>query len=202
MTRGGSRRRIHATRAGWMLALVSLCAPAAASDRPPASSWVRELEIRCEPEQDGQSDYTVRIRPGASRRYDRVLFECVYHQEFPWEDLRGRSYTKIHEPVRFTYRRADVKLVNDLDAYISFRVPVGHEQLRRMYGPKVFNDAFPVSVPRMRITAVSDGAPAWSYEVAVPGAYDTNSLPAPQDTVVEPDPDTPEDPALSPEDAP
>jgi hypothetical protein len=137
-----------------------------------SAGFVREIEVKMEPEQDGQRDVTVRIMPDVTREYDRLVIECVYHQEFPWEDVTGKKITKIHEPVFFTYARPAVKLVNDLDAYVSFRLPVSLNRLQQTYGPKVFNAAYPITVPRLRIAAESGGKAVWSYTVPSEGKAD------------------------------
>ncbi|MFN2164666.1 MAG: hypothetical protein ACK2U9_00210, partial [Anaerolineae bacterium] len=74
-------------------------------------AWLREIEVTAHPKRDdGQEDYSVRLLPARNHHVDSLHFECVYHQEFPWENLRGKRYTKIHEPVAFPYDRYDVKL--------------------------------------------------------------------------------------------
>jgi len=132
---------------------------------------IREVEITHDPEMKGKTIYTVRMMPSETRSYDTITFVCVYHQEFPWVDTRGRKTMKVHEPVAFTYRRTDVDLVNDLDAYVNFRVPTSREQLDRIYGPKVFNKEHPVIVARIRMTAVSKGQEIWSYDLVAPGKH-------------------------------
>jgi hypothetical protein len=136
-----------------------------------AGEPVREIEITHDPEVKGKTVYTVRMMPAETRSYDAITFECVYHQEFPWVDTRGRKSTKVHEPVTFKYRRTDVELVNDLDAYINFRVPTSREQLDRIYGPKVFNKDHPVTVAHIRMTAVAAGETVWRYDLAAPGKH-------------------------------
>ncbi|MCX7590116.1 MAG: hypothetical protein N2255_00665 [Kiritimatiellae bacterium] len=137
---------------------------------------IREIEIRSEPEANGHKDFTVRLLPGQTYECERVQFECVYHQEFPWEDVRGRKYTKIYEPVNFKYQRKDVKFVNDLDTYISFRVPIGRDLLENAYGETAFAKGYPVTISRIRITAFAEGKPLWSYEVPAGGKHLTANL--------------------------
>lgn len=137
----------------------------------PASDWIRMVEVTSEPEANGQKDYTIRFAPRKTQLCDKVVFECVYHQEFPWEDVWGKKYTKMHEPVPFTYQRAKVKFVNDLDEYVSFRIPVSMERLKEKYGPKVFNKDYPVTVDRIEISGMVKGETIWSFSVPAKGKY-------------------------------
>jgi hypothetical protein len=154
-----------------MKQLIACLAVALAGRLVLGSEPVREIEITRDPEVRGKTIYTVRMMPSETRSYDAITFECVYHQEFPWIDTRGRKSMKVHEPVTFTHRRADIKLVNDLDAYVNFRVPTSREQLDRIYGPKVFNKEHPVTVARIKMTAVSKGEKVWSYDLEAPGKH-------------------------------
>ena len=145
--------------------------------------WIREVEIASEPARNGQKDFTVRILPARTHRCETLVFECVYHQEFPWVNARGKEYVKIHEPVRFAYRRKGVKFVNDLDKYVSFRVPVSLARLQTMYGDKVFNAEHPVTVARMKISVLAgEDEVAWSRELPAEGKHvliDPEADPAP-----------------------
>jgi len=140
------------------------------------SQWFKEIEIKSDPEAKGQKDYTVKFSPEKTHDCEKIVFECAYHQEFPWEDYRGRKYTKIHEPVAFTYRRLDVKFVNELDNYVSFRVPINLALLEEAYGPRVFNKGYPVAIPRMRITGFADGKKIWSYELKTDAKHASDEL--------------------------
>jgi hypothetical protein len=142
------------------------------------TNWVREIEITSEPEAGGQQDFNVRITPARTHACSNIEFECVYRQVFPWTDAAGRKSRKIHEPVVFTYRRPDVKAVNDLDLNISFRVPVSLDRLGIIYGPKVFNGGFPVAVDRMRISGRAPDGVLWSCEVKASGKHDAADLAA------------------------
>lgn len=142
------------------------------------NTWLQEIEITSEPERKGKKDFTVRILPGKTHDCDKIIFECIYHQEFPWEDARGRKYTKIHEPVTFKYRRRDIKLVDDLDTYVSFRVPISMKRLATAHGRKVFNKNYPVSVARLKIKAVSGNQTRWSHELKATGVHKLTDVPA------------------------
>ena len=117
-----------------------------------SGGFFSEIEVLSDPEVNGQKDYTVRFHPVESHTCDEVVFECIYAQEIPWTEADGKKSVKIHEPVRFAYRRAGAKFVNDLDHYISFRVPVAFSRLERMYGEGVFKAEYPVVIRRMRIS--------------------------------------------------
>ena len=150
----------------WMTAATALALASVAQAAP-----LKEMEVRSEPVRpDGQQDYTLRLLPRETHQCEDIVVECVYRQEFPWEDFRGRKTVKVLEPITFTFRRHDVRLVNELDAYISFRVPVSLPVLVEKYGSDIFNADAPVTVPRLRVRALRQGAVLWEYEIK------TNSL--------------------------
>jgi hypothetical protein len=140
--------------------------------RANSTNWIREIEITPDPVKDGHQVFAFRFMPDKTASYDLIEFECTYHQEFPWEDVRGRKYTKVHEPVTFIYRRVGVSLVNDLDAYINFRVPMALPLLIQSYGPTTFNKEHPITVSRVAITATAGGQKAWSVTFPSKGRFD------------------------------
>jgi hypothetical protein len=144
----------------WLVLILLACSTA----RCPAE-WFSEIEVRSEPEANGQKDYTVRFKPIRTHQCDHVLFECVYRQELPWVEADGQKSTRIHEPVRHSYRRTAVKFVNDLDNYISFRVPVSLERLQQAFGLDAFDAGHPITVPRMWITGATSTQTLWRFEV-------------------------------------
>jgi len=156
--------------------LFTCCAAALVPAASLAGSWVREMEIKSEPESQGQKVCMVRFTPEKTVVYDEISFECVYRQEMPWEDIRGRKYTKTIEPVTFIFRRSSVAFVNELDADINFKVPVSYARLSEKFGLTVFNKAYPISINRIKITAVSAGAPAWQVELTGEGKFDTREM--------------------------
>jgi hypothetical protein len=158
--------------------LFTSCAAALVPAVSLAGSWVREMDVRSEPESQGQKVYMVRFTPEKTTVYDEISFECVYRQEMPWEDIRGRKYTKILEPVTFIFRRSTVSFVNELDADINFKVPVSYARLSEKFGLTVFNKAYPITINRIRISAVSGGAPAWQVELTGEGRFDTREMTA------------------------
>ncbi len=145
---------------------LSLAMPGAALSGP-----IREIEISPDPVQGGKQVFTVRIRPSETHVCERIVIECAYHQELPWVDASGASYTKTNEPAAFTYRRPDVRLVDDLDCFISFTVPVSLARLRETYGPTLFDPAQPITISRLRIDGISDGVAKWSYVLEARGLH-------------------------------
>lgn len=131
---------------------------------------VREIEITATPPRDGQLIMDVRLTPGQTAHYDKMTFDCVLRQEFPSEATHGNREKAVHEPASFTYRRKDVKMVEDLDTHISFKVPVGIDRLVEMYGLTTFNTNFPVTVSRVVISAASK-AFSWSYDIPASGVH-------------------------------
>jgi hypothetical protein len=165
-----NRVRSHAqssllNAAAWMAAAALLL---------PSRAWadgVKEVEISSDPPEDGEQVFTVRIRPSKNRVYEKIVFDCFLHQEFQWENERQSVTNKVHEPAVYTYRRKDVKLVEDLDCFVSFRVPVGMERLRDIYGVTAFNTNAPVTVSRMKITGYKKDASVWRVEVPANGLH-------------------------------
>lgn len=131
---------------------------------------VREIEITSTPPENGQQTFTVRFTPDETAEYDKVSFDCILQQVFTNEATHQAKGLKIHEPGVFTYRRKDVKMVTDLDAHISFRVPVSLDRLQEIYGQTAFNTNHPVTVARMVITA-SGPQLNWSCEIPASGIH-------------------------------
>ena len=137
---------------------------------------VREVEISYDPPARGQQIYTVRLRPDLTCSYDKILFECVLHQEFQWAVTNEQKRIKIHEPAIFTFRRPDVKLVDDLDCFISFRVPVALEKLKEIYGLTAFRTNVPVTVSRMKISGIVSNQPLWVIDTPAAGFHKVADL--------------------------
>ncbi len=132
---------------------------------------ILELNIVREEEGTGKTIFTVHMLPGETKKFDKIEYIVVYHQDFPFEDSRGNKYHKIHEPAKFKYTRRDVKLVEDLDNYVNFRVPTSRERLRIIYGQFAFHAKYPITEPRMIIRAYEDGEIAWEQEIRTDKAY-------------------------------
>lgn len=143
----------------------------------PGANWVREIEITMDPEEFGQHVFSFRFTPDRTVTYAAMEFEFFYRQKFPWEDVHGRKYTKTHEPVTFIYRRPKVELVNDLDGYVNFRVPISMARLVRKYGKTTFNRDYPITVNRIRLTAMLNGSnTAWEVTLPPAGKIDARAL--------------------------
>lgn len=130
-----------------------------------------EVEITPDPVRNGSQVLTVRMTPGETCTYDSLVFDCVYHQEFVPRTSDNGKTLKVHEPEVFTVRRRDVKMVEELDVNISFKVPVDPARLKEMYGPNAFNPDVPVTISRIRISAMKNGAVAWWYEFEARGLH-------------------------------
>ena len=157
------------------LSMALLVAPACLADEAPAVPFSK-IEISRDAEENGQTVYSVKFSPRARVACDRVEFECVYHQEFPWENFRGEAYTKIHEPVNFVYRRENIRFLTQLDWYCNFRVPTARKLLETAYGEKAFNRNHPITIARMIIRGVADEKVLWSYELPPSGSFDAEAL--------------------------
>ena len=147
---------------GMLLVTVALAGP---------GEWLQEVEVKSDPDREGLRDYTFRFRPDKTHAVEAITFECVYHQEFPWENVWGKKYTKVIEPVSFTYRQPGVRLTADLDKYISFRMPVSRARLEQKYGPKTFNKDAPIVVDRIIVKAVRGEETVWSFTVPPKGMH-------------------------------
>ena len=140
-------------------------------DAPKAPYKILELNITREDEGTGKSIFTVHMLPGQTEKFDKIVYIVIYHQDFPFEDSRGNKYHKIHEPAKFKYTRNDIKLVEDLDNYVNFRVPVSRERLKTIYGKFAFHPKYPITEPRMIIRAYRRGQLAWEHEIYTDKAY-------------------------------
>ena len=137
-----------------------------------ADEWLRTVQILIEKPDDGQQILNLRFTPNKSAEYDQLLFECVYRQQFPWQDEHGKTVTKVLEPVVFTYHRPSVKMVADLDLNLSFRVPVSYARLAEAFGADTFRTNAPIVIDRLRIFAERGEARLWELELKVPGKYE------------------------------
>jgi hypothetical protein len=134
-------------------------------------SKIKELDVTREDEETGKSIFTIHILPGKTQKLDKIEYEIDYHQDFPFEDSRGRKYHKIHEPAVFKYSLKQEKMVEDLDHYVNFRVPVGREQLELIYGTLAFHPQHPITIPRITIKAYNDDKIVWQHTVEINRSY-------------------------------
>jgi hypothetical protein len=132
---------------------------------------VREIEVTSDPEENGQQVFTVRLKPGETRAYDALTFACAYHQEFVRQTTDAEGTKGANEPAVFTYRRKDVRLVDDLDTHVSFRVPVGLKKLQDMYGETAFHPTAPITIARITITASPATGKGWRCTVPATGLH-------------------------------
>jgi hypothetical protein len=137
-----------------------------------ADEWLRTVQISIEPPDDGQQILNLRFTPNKSAEYTRLQIECVYRQQFPWQDEHGKTAIKIVEPVVFVYRRPDVTMVADLDFNLSFRAPVSYARLAEAFGADTFRTNAPIVIDRLRIIAERNGALLWKQELKAPGKHD------------------------------
>ena len=141
-----------------------------------ADEWTSVLKITMDPPDSSQQILNICFTPAKAAVYDQLIFDCIYHQEYPWVDLSGKTVTRVIEPVVFTYRRLAVKMVAELDCHTSFRAPVGFKRLNETFGEKTFATNAPVFIDRLRITGEVNGEALWRHELKVPGCY-TNPAP-------------------------
>jgi len=134
-----------------------------ADNNPPP--YLRIAEVTTDPPEKAQQVVSLRLTPGVTRSYDKLRFECVYRQEYDWTGSDGRKQQRINEPVNFVYERDNIKLTDDLDTHVSFKIPIGIELLRSRFGSTTFRPDVPVTVARILITAFVEGEAVWTYEI-------------------------------------
>ncbi len=116
------------------------------------------------PGDDGMQVVTVRMAPGVTRSYDKLRFECVYSQTAPWTNSAGIARTKTtYAPVHFVYERTDVRFTTELDSYVSFRFPIGEDDLRTRFGNNAFRQGVPIRVARILVTGIAKERALWTY---------------------------------------
>ena len=151
------------------------------------------------PGDDGMQVVTVRMAPGVTRSYDKLRFECVYSQSALWTNSAGvvRMKTTV-APVRFPYERESLRLTTELDAYVSFRFPIGEDDLRRRFGNTAFRPGVPIRVVRILVSGISRDRVLWTYALPTgPGMHPVTDAQrvdlrkAPAETPRPPSPDRP-----------
>lgn len=153
-----------------------------------ADEWLSTVGITLDPPDGNQQVVSFAFKPVRSADYDQLEFECIYQQEIPWTDERGHTLTKIIEPIVFTFRRANVKLVAELDFFCNFRAPCGYAKLTQDFGLNTFaKEGGPITINRVRISGEIQGKRVWQHEFKVPGTH----------TVVAPKPAPPPPPKPS-----
>lgn len=167
---------MHANSTRWLWAIAGFCAVGA------LAAPIRVVQVTQEPPAGGQQIISLRMTPSENMECSKVVFDCYYHQEFPWETkepTKQTNETRVHEPVVFTYRRKDVKLVEDLDCCIDFRVPIAMDKLVEIHGTTTFATNYPVAVKRLRVTGYVKDQQAWAFEVPAEGTHAVKDAPPP-----------------------
>ena len=134
-------------------------------------SGLREWSVSVEAPVRGRSMVTVRMTPSATREYDAIVFECTLRQEYTRTGSDGVARRRVMEPATFVYRETDARMVEDLDKHVSFRVPVGLEDVRAAYGETLFVDEAPVTISRIVIKAMKDGKVEWQVDSPPSGTH-------------------------------
>jgi hypothetical protein len=132
---------------------------------------IAEVEITSDPPEGGQQIFTVRLRPGKTQTMDKVLFECTLHQEFTAAAPGSTNIEKrVIESSVFSYRRRDVKLTEDLDCFISFRVPVSLARIKEIFGDTAYETKAPITVSKMHISGLDKADTClWRFETEARG---------------------------------
>lgn len=154
------------------LALFALLPAAAAVAE--GNSFLAAAEVTFDPPgDDGMQVVTVRMAPGVTRAYDKLRFECVYAQSAPWTNSAGVARMKTTvAPVRFPYERDAIRLTTELDSYVSFRFPIGEDDLRRRFGNTAFRPGVPIRVVRILVSGISRDRVLWTYALPTePGMH-------------------------------
>lgn len=136
-----------------------------------AGAGVSQWEVTSDPPSGGRQVFTVRMTPSETAAYDLLLFECTLRQEYVRTDSSGAARRRVTEPAVFAYRERDVRMVRDLDRHASFRVPVGVAEARAAFGETLFVDDAPVTISKMKITALREGRPVWTVEGPAAGVH-------------------------------
>lgn len=145
-----------------------------------ADGWLSTVGITLDPPDGNQQVVSLAIAPVRTATYDRLAFECVYRQEIPWKDERGNATNKVIEPITFTYRRPNVKLVAELDFFCNFRAPHGYAKLTQDFGLSTFSkDGGPITIDRVRVSGEIDNKTVWTHEFKVPGTHTVQPPPPP-----------------------
>ena len=132
---------------------------------------INDILVTRDDEKTGKSIFTVRMRPDKSMVFDKIDYEIIYHQDFPFEDSRGNKYHRVHEPVVFKYSAKNIKMVADLDLYVNFRVPFSRKRLKIIYGKKTFHPNYPITIPRIKISAYTKNKIVFTCTVDVGKLY-------------------------------
>lgn len=157
-----------------LLPLLAACIALAA-----AAQSVREAEVTPDPPGEQKQIYTVRFAPEVTANYDFLEFECRLEQPVPMPDGKGGTYIKRHAlPHAHLHRERNVRMVKDLDCYVSFWVPRGVDELRERFGIAVVKTNAPAELVGIKLTAVQGGKPAWKMDLPTNGVVRPPAAPA------------------------
>ncbi len=156
------------TRVAWVACLSALSAVAAV---PASAPGVREWSVTTEPPVRGKSLVTVRMTPSVTQDYDALVFDCTLRQEYTRTGSDGAAHKRVVEPAVFTYRETDARMVEDLDKHVSFRVPVGLDDVRNAFGDTLFVDEAPVTISHITIKAMKGDQVVWQVESPPSGTH-------------------------------
>lgn len=130
-----------------------------------------ELEIQPDPPNAGKQIFTIRFAPKANLLYDQIVFDCTLQQALVLFTPDGGQENKIYEVGKFAARQRNVKMVKNVDYYISFFVQLGTQRACDIAGdPKTSTNA-PITVPRMLITAYRQDQAVWTLDTNAKGKY-------------------------------
>ena len=130
-----------------------------------------ELEIQSDPPIEGKQIFTIRFAPNANVLYDQIVFDCTLQQALVLFTPDGGQENKIYEVGKFSARQRNVKMVKNLDYYVSFFVQLGTQRACDIAGdPKTSTNA-PITVPRMLITAYRQDKAVWTLDTKAKGKY-------------------------------
>ena len=104
------------------------------------------------------------MTPSITKDYDALVFDCTLRQEYTRTGTDGVAHKRVVEPAVFTYRETDARMVEDLDKHVSFRVPVGLDEVRTAFGDTLFVDEAPVTISHITIKAMKDGQVVWQLD--------------------------------------
>ncbi len=155
----------------WICCLVVLLAVSIGYAEDPLKTFSASVD---QPER-GRQTVTVRMIPSATRTYDELLFEAVLGQRFMFKRADGSRKMRTFKPATFTYRDKNVRLVEDLEKYISFRVPVGQDEAKKAFGVKTFRDGVVIEILEIKIEAKFEGSTLWREKVKVDDEKETGA---------------------------
>lgn len=120
--------------------------------------------VRIDPPDRGKQVVTISATPTATFSEEMLEIECQYRQEFDWPPQGKNKVRRTIEPAVFIHRVKNPRFVDAFDAHFSFFVPVDVRELREKHGPTTFVPYAPVTISRVQVSAISNGAVRWSFQ--------------------------------------